>query len=219
MWCSFHNKPFVLLTLLNILLQCSWKSGLVTKSIPKCFWVSDWVTTLLPKINEGWDDFWILQEKRTSWVSLLGSGLKLIFHRKTQLFILFKSSFKFFPDKSLSNITEKRDVSSVNSLGLLYILGKSFIYIKKCSGQRIEPWGTLSSTLTHVEFWSFRTTLCWNSCTCQTLLKALDMSRKTPLTSKPLRKDWYTSWVIDNNWLIHASLDIKPDWLEEINSF
>ena len=27
------------------------------------------------------------------------------------------------------------------------------------------------------------------------------------------------SWVINNNWLIHKSLGLKPDWLEEINSF
>ena len=45
------------------------------------------------------------------------------------------------------------------------------------------------------------------------------MSRKTLLTSKPLSKDWHVSWVIDNNWLIHESPGLKPDWLEEINSF
>ena len=79
-WWSFCNKTIVFLTLLNILLRCSWKSSLVSKNIPKCFWVSGWVTMLYVKINEGWGDFWILQEKRTSWDCLLGSGLKLIFH-------------------------------------------------------------------------------------------------------------------------------------------
>ena len=54
---------------------------------------------------------------------------------------------------------------------------------------------------------------------CQTLSKALDMSRKTPLTSIPLSKDWYISWVIENSWLIHKCPALKPDWLEEINSF
>ena len=164
MWWSFCNKPIVLLTLLNMLLRCSWNSSLVSKNIPKCFWVSDWVTILLLKINEGWDSFWILREKRTSWACLLGSGLKVIFHWKAQLFILFKSSFKFFADKSLSNITEKRDVSSANSLGFeTRFSDKSFIYIKKSSGPRIEPWGTPASTLTHVEFWPFRTTFCFLS--------------------------------------------------------
>ena len=161
MWWSFRNKPIVLLTSLIILLRCSWKFSLVSKNIPKCFWVIDRVTMLLLKINEGWDD---LQEKRTSWACLLGSGLKLIFNWKTQLCILFKSSFKFFADKSLSNITEKRDVSSANSLGFeTRFSDKSFIHIKKSSGPRIEPWGTPASTLTHVEFWPFRTTLCFLS--------------------------------------------------------
>ena len=131
MWWSFRNKPIVLLTLLNMLSRCSWKSSLVSKNIPKCFWVSDWVTILL-KINEGWDDFWILREERTPWVWLLELGLKLIFHWKAQLFVLFKSSFKFFTDKYLSNITEKRDVSSTNTLGFKTRLSnKSLIYIKK----------------------------------------------------------------------------------------
>ena len=84
---------------------------------------------------------------------MLGSGLKLIFHWKAQLLILFKSSFKFYADKFLSNITEKRDVLSANSLGFeTKSSEKSFIYIKKSSRPRIEPWGTPSSTLTYVEF-------------------------------------------------------------------
>ena len=132
MWWSFRNKPIVLLTLLNILFRCSWKSSLVSKNITKCFWVSDWITMLLLKINEGWDDFWILRDKRTSSACFFGSGIKLIFHWNAQLFILPKSSFKFFADKSLSNITEKRDVSSANSLGYeTKFSDKSFYILKK----------------------------------------------------------------------------------------
>ena len=134
---------------MNILLRCSWKSSLVSENIPKCFWVSDWVTTLLLKIKEGWDDFWILPEKITCWACLLGSGLKLIFDWKAQLLILFKSSFKFFANKSLSNITEKRNLLSVFSDKTKFS-DKSFIYIQKSSGPRIE-------------FWLFRTTLCFLS--------------------------------------------------------
>ena len=36
---------------------------------------------------------------------------------------------------------------------------------------------------------------------------------------KWLSKDWYISWVIDINWLIHESSGLKSDTLEEINSF
>ena len=161
---ELRNKTIVLLPLLNMLLRCSWKFSLVSKNIPKCFWVSDWFTILLLKINEGWDDFWILQEKITSCACLLESGLKLIFHWQAQLFILLKSSFKFFADKFLSNIIEKRNVSPANSLEFeTRFSDKSFIYIKESSGPRIEPWGTPASTLTHVEFWPFRNTLCFLS--------------------------------------------------------
>ena len=47
----------------------------------------------------------------------------------------------------------------------------------------------------------------------QTLSKALDMSRKTLLTLKTFSKDWYMSWVTDNNWLIDESPGFKPGWL------
>ena len=158
MWWSFLNERIFLLTLLTILLRYFWKSSLVF--ILKCFWVIDCDIMLLLKINEGWDDFWILREKITSWDCLLGCGLRLVFHWKAQLFILFKSSFKLFADKSLSNITEKRDVTSGKSLGFKTKFSDKLLkYIKKSSGLRIELWGTLASTLTHVEFWPCRTTL------------------------------------------------------------
>ena len=181
--------------------------------------------------------FEFCEKKGTSWACLLRSELKLIFHWKVRLFILFKSSFKFFADKSLSNITEKGNVSSAKTLGSeTKFSDKLFEYIKKSSGPRTEPWGILASTLSHIEFWQFRTTLCflsfkkfakvfskltatpfrfnlWIRPFCETLLKALDMSRKTFLTSIALSKDSY------NNWLIHESLGLKPDRLEEINPF
>ena len=54
--------------------------------------------------------------------------------------MLFKSSFKFCADKCLLCITEKSDVSSANNLGFeTKFSGKSFMYIKKSNGPRIEP--------------------------------------------------------------------------------
>ena len=93
----------------------------------------------------------------------MGSGLKLIFHRKSQWFILFKFSFKFSADKCLLRITEKSDLSSANNLGFeTEFAGKSFMYIKKSNGPRIEPWGTPASTFVHVEYWPLRITLCFS---------------------------------------------------------
>ena len=51
----------------------------------------------------------------------------------------------------------------------------------------------------------------------QTLSKALDMSKKTLLTSNPLSKDVKISWVIDNSWLMQESLGWKPDWFFEMS--
>ena len=48
---------------------------------------------------------------------------------------------------------------------------------------------------------------------CQTLLNALEMSRKTPLTSVVgfFSKAVCMSCIIDSNWVIHESPGIKPD--------
>ena len=51
---------------------------------------------------------------------------------------------------------------------------------------------------------------------CQTLSKALDISKKTLLTSNPSSNDLEILWVIDNNWLILESPCLKPDWFGEI---
>ena len=113
-------------------------------------------------INGGWANFRISQEKNTFWACFLGSELKFIFLWKVQLFMLFKLSFKFFAHKSLSWITEKRDVLSKNSLGFeTKLSNESFTHVKESNGPRIEPWGAFASALTHIECWPYRTTLCF----------------------------------------------------------
>ena len=83
---------------------------LLSKNIPKCFWVIDWITMLLLKINGGWAHLWILQKKRTFMILLIGVWIKTNFQLKSTSFILFKSSFRFFADKPLLCITEELDV-------------------------------------------------------------------------------------------------------------
>ena len=70
----------------------------------------------------------------------------------------------------------KSDVSLANNLGFeTKFSGKSFMYIKKSNGPRIEPWGTPASTFVHVEYWPLRTTLCF--------LSLRKVSSKSPATS------------------------------------
>ena len=108
----------------------------------------------------------------------MGSGLKLIFHWKAQLFILFKSWFNLFADKCLSFITENSDASSANSLEFeIKLPVMSFMYIKKSSGPRIEPWGTPASIFAHFECWPFKTTIFFLS-----FKKLVRVSSKLPFT-------------------------------------
>ena len=106
-------------------------------------WISDWITLVPLNVRKGWLDFWSLREKITSWVCLLISVLKLIYHWKAQLLIFSKSSFKLIPDWFISCTTEISEVSSGNSLGFEpKLLDKSLIWIKKKSGPGMDPSGT-----------------------------------------------------------------------------
>ena len=52
-----------------------------------------------------------------------------------------------------------------------------------------------------------------------TFSKALDMSKKTLLTSNSLLKDLKILRLINNSWLIQDSLGWKPNWFLEIQIF
>ena len=86
--------------------------------IPKCLWELTWDTTLLLKTSSGWILLFIFRINITSWVCLLRSGLKLIFHWKAKLLICLRSSFSFSAGRFTSWVTENKDVSSANSLTL-----------------------------------------------------------------------------------------------------
>ena len=49
---------------------------------------------------------------------------------------------------------------------------------------------------------------------CQTLLNAFEMSRKTPLTSTVgfSSNAVCISWIIDSSWAMHESPGRNPDW-------
>ena len=65
------------------------------------------------------------------------------------------------------------DVSSANSFKVdERLLPRSFIFIRKNSGYKIEPWDTPASAGDHQDVWPFKIT-CWNL-----LLKKLLVSFK-----------------------------------------
>ena len=70
---------------------------------------------LLLNLNEGKEIFFVFLLKITSSPCLLWSGLNLIFHRKTNLLICYKSLFNSFALLSTLWITKNKDASSENN--------------------------------------------------------------------------------------------------------
>ena len=68
---------------------------------------------------KGWQVFWILQDKITSWACLLESGSKPIFHSNTQLLILLKPLFKWLAEVLTFCTMEKTDASATKSLAVV----------------------------------------------------------------------------------------------------
>ena len=125
-----------------------------------------------------------------------------------QIWNFSRLSFNSLVDCVTSWTTEKRNVS----LAKILVVDdnsqlRSLIYTKKNKGPKIDPWGTPAETSTQDEDRPFRTTLwylllkkfsisfnrvsdipndliLYISPSCQTLSKALEMSKKVPLTSK-----------------------------------
>ena len=114
--------------------------------------------------------------------------------------------------------------------------------IRNNNGLKIDPCWTPAFILAQAETWALSLTLyclllkksirMFNSLpempfcsslkitpSCQTLSKALDISKKTLLTSIPSSKDLRISWVIDNSWFIQESPGLKPNWWGVINFF
>ena len=145
----------------------------------------------------------------TSWACLLVCGLKIIFHWKA---LFFKSSLSSPADTLISWIAENKDASSANNLTLDDRLSnKSLISITNNNGHNIDTCGTPALTLAQVDIWPLRASLCFLlvkkvkmfnkspklsfysslkiTPSCHNLSKALDLSKKTLLTSSPSSKD------------------------------
>ena len=94
----------------TVVLRCSSKFSLQSKSISRCFCHATWWTEFSLKINARWLVLVILREKISSWGCLRGSGLKLIFHWYAQGLIFHKSLLISFTEVFLPYTTEKREV-------------------------------------------------------------------------------------------------------------
>ena len=83
----------------------------------------------------------------TFFAHLVGSGLNKLFQLKTQSCIFAKSLFNLEAETLALFTTEKREVSSANSLALVVTpRGSSLMSVRKNNGSRIEPCGTPAVT-------------------------------------------------------------------------
>ena len=127
-FCNFHNSSMVLLILFDIFVKCSSNVNLLSSVNPKYFCDNAWERLSLLKRKGGWKTLYSLQEKITSWVCLLRSRLKLIFHRKAHRFILVRWLLRSEVVITELWITEKREVSLFGSDLISCICIYIFIY-------------------------------------------------------------------------------------------
>ena len=129
---------------------------------PKCFWQWVWWSGILLKTRSGCTDLACFLENITSWTCLLISGLNDIFQLCVHSDIFWRSLFNTSAEVLLLCTTENREVSSAKRFTVNSMFSdKSFMYIRKKSGPRIDPSGTPAFTGNHSEVWPLSKTL-WN---------------------------------------------------------
>ena len=115
-WWNSRKRSIVLLIFLVILFIASDKFNFVSNVKPRCFWNKLFLNGILLNKRVGWSNFLIFLLNISCCACLLRSGLKIIFHWKSQLVIEFRSFLKVVALVRMIFITEKRHVSSAKSL-------------------------------------------------------------------------------------------------------
>ena len=95
------------------------------------------------KVIAGWLTLTVFLENITSCACLERSGLKVIFHFYVQWKKFFRPLSSWLAEILGSYTVEDNDVSSANSFTVdSKFSGRSFMYIRKSNGPKIEPCGT-----------------------------------------------------------------------------
>ena len=104
----------------------------------------------------------VFLENITSCTCLYRSGLKVIFHLYAQWGFFFRSLSSWLALILGWYTVESNDVSSANNLTVDCKLSeRSFMYIRKSNGPKIEPSGTPANTDDQLKHWPLSTTR-WN---------------------------------------------------------
>ena len=113
---SFGKSPIVLFVVLNTLFRCSSNVNLMSKITPRCPFELTTETLLMLKNKGGCASFFNFLLNIISWACLLRSRLKVVFHRKTESLIFFRSLLNSIADVFISCTTKNREESSANNL-------------------------------------------------------------------------------------------------------
>ena len=113
---NLRNRLIVLLNFWVIFFMCSTKFDLTSNVNPRCFWDILLFKGMLLKERQGWSSFFGFQLNITSCVCSFKSGLRIIFHWKSQLLITLRSLCKVAALDWMLLTNGKRDVSSAKRL-------------------------------------------------------------------------------------------------------
>ena len=127
--CWNLRKIFIVLLIFLVkLFICSEKFNFISNVKPRCFWNKLLLNGILLNKRIRWSNVLIFILNITSCACLLISGLKIIFHWKAQLVIVFRSWHNVVELVRMLFTTEERDVSSAKSLQFEESsLGRSFM--------------------------------------------------------------------------------------------
>ena len=133
MFCSLRS-PTALLVLPRTLCKRSFNVNLESRMTWRCLWYV-WVIVLLLIIRGEWYTLFVFLLQITSWTCLLKSGLKLMFHWKTQVLNYRQTIIYVSPwGHILSLVWVNKDVSSAKNLAFPPV--KSFVYCNLCTSQK-----------------------------------------------------------------------------------
>ena len=100
----------------EIFFMCLTKFSLTSNVNPRCFWDILFFKGISLNKRQEWSSLLAFLRNISSCACLVKSGLKIIFHWKSQLLITVRSLSKVAVLDWMSLTTEKRDVSSAKSL-------------------------------------------------------------------------------------------------------
>ena len=160
---SFFESLIVLFVLLNTFFRCSLNVNLTSKITPRCVWKLTWETLLLLKSKGGCVTFFNFQLNMISWVCLLQSGLKVIFHWKAQSFIFSRSLLLGFsgPKTFWSVVTQGMFVKQSMYNRIL------IDYITNCTSTNVQTKIKLKPWINWIDYFpGKRTCICYHDSYC-----------------------------------------------------